>query len=116
MTRTATQPTQVAGVQLEAGDRCVVMNGAANRDPSQFREPDRFDITRENANTSIAFAHGEHFCLGANLARAEGAIAFETVFRRLRNLRFTPDANDFSHQPTWVHRGFQQLQLDFDPT
>lgn len=115
MTRTAVRSTEVAGVKLEAEDRCVIMNGACNRDPEIFPDPDRFDIMRDNARNSIAFAHAEHYCLGANLARAEGCAAFDTLFRRLSNLRLTPGANDFTHQPTWVHRGFNNLHLDFDP-
>jgi cytochrome P450 len=114
MTRTAVVPTEVSGVKLQPEDRCIIMNGACNRDPEEFPDPDRFDITRENARHSIAFAHAEPYCLGANLARAEGAIAFETLFRRLPNLRLSAD-NDFTHQPTWVHRGFNKLNLDFDP-
>ena len=59
---------------------------AANRDPDVFDDPDRFDINRENGR-HIAFGYGQHFCLGAYLARAEMAVALDVVLERLPHLR-----------------------------
>ena len=56
------------------------MQGAANRDPQQFPQPDRFDILRRN-NRHLAFGYGVHHCLGAPLARIEGHIAFLALLR-----------------------------------
>jgi cytochrome P450 len=52
---------------------------AANRDPDHFSDPDRLDVGRENASDQISFGGGRHFCLGAPLARLEGAIAFSKL-------------------------------------
>jgi cytochrome P450 len=63
----------------------LLMNGA-NRDPRVFSDPGRFDITRPNARDHVAFGSGIHGCLGAALARIEGAIALRTLFERFPNL------------------------------
>jgi cytochrome P450 len=72
--RSATQPVRVGGVDLPAGTRLTLCIGAANRDPEQFPEAERFDIGR-TPNRHLAFASGPHQCAGMNLARLEGAVA-----------------------------------------
>jgi cytochrome P450 len=76
--RQATRDTCVADVPIPAGDMVVLWYPSANRDERQFPEPDRFDIGRA-PNQHLAFGHGPHFCLGANLARWE----LRAVFRQL---------------------------------
>jgi cytochrome P450 len=85
--RVATEPMRVGGVDLEVGDQVVIMLGAANRDPAMFDDPDRLDLRRPNANRHVSFGGGIHHCLGAALARTEGAIAIETLVRRFPNIR-----------------------------
>lgn len=86
MRRTATTDTEIAGQAVEAGDKVVVYYGAANRDPSAFDEPDRFDITR-SPNPHVAFGGGgPHYCLGANLARLEIDAILRELLTRLPNL------------------------------
>jgi len=63
----------------------VIWNASANRDPAQFPDPDRFDIAR-TPNEHLAFGHGEHFCLGANLARLELMVMFDEVLKRMPDL------------------------------
>jgi cytochrome P450 len=70
------------------------MLNAANRDPAYFPNPDKFEIRREN-NKHIAFGSGIHFCVGATLARTEGAIAVGSVLRRFPNLRLVDQAPDW---------------------
>lgn len=85
-TRVAAEPFTFAGTNIEAGQRVLLMLGAANRDPEQFREPDRLDLARE-PNRHIAFGLGIHYCLGAPLARWEAQIAFPELLRRFPGLR-----------------------------
>lgn len=68
--RTSLVDRQLGGHTIRAGQRVLVLLGAANRDPAQFRDPERFDITRVQA-PHLAFGAGPHFCLGAALSRAE---------------------------------------------
>lgn len=86
MRRTATTETEIAGQQIEAGDKVVMYYGAANRDPTVFAEPERFDITR-SPNPHIAFGGGgPHYCLGANLARLEIEAILREILTRLVDL------------------------------
>lgn len=86
MRRTATTDTEIAGQAVEVGDKVVVYYGAANRDPSAFDEPDRFDITR-SPNPHVAFGGGgPHYCLGANLARLEIDAILRELLTRLPDL------------------------------
>ena len=71
---------ELRGKTLRRGQRIWAMQGAANRDPQQFPQPDRFDILRRN-NRHVAFGYGVHHCLGAPLARIEGQIAFQALLR-----------------------------------
>jgi cytochrome P450 len=79
--RTAARDTQIRGVPVRAGDTVGIWYPSANRDDEAFAEPDRFDITRE-PNYHLAFGHGPHFCLGANLARFELRALFRELARR----------------------------------
>jgi cytochrome P450 len=74
--RGTTRATTLAGVDLPAGALVLVSFAAANRDPSHFADPDRFDICRR-PDDHFAFGHGIHYCLGASLARLEARIAGE---------------------------------------
>jgi cytochrome P450 len=72
------EPIEIAGTRIEPGQQVAAVIGAANRDPSHFPDPGRFDVRRE-PNRHLAFGFGIHFCLGAPLARAEGQIAFQRL-------------------------------------
>ena len=89
--RQATRDTELAGVDIPARLPVTVALGSANHDESRWDEPERFDVRRE-PHTHLAFADGEHFCLGAHLARIEGAVALNAVLDRLQDLRLDPDA------------------------
>ena len=79
--RTAVRDTEIRGVTIRAGDTVGIWYPSANRDPQAFDRPDTFDISRE-PNYHLAFGHGPHFCLGANLARWELRALFRELARR----------------------------------
>jgi len=113
--RIATCDVELEGVAIPGGSRVGVIYGSANRDPRKFDDPDRFDLRRPNLREHLAFGHGTHYCVGAGLARAEGAVALETLLARTRNLRLAAQGNDFAHHPSFILRGLKQLHLEFDP-
>src|SRR6266851_9158518 len=84
--RTATKDTEVGGTPIAAGMGAFVIIAAANRDPAQFMDPEKFDITRAS-NVHVAFGEGIHFCIGAPLARMEGSIAIGRALQRFPELR-----------------------------
>jgi cytochrome P450 len=87
MRRTATADTELGGRRIEAGQKVVMYYGAANRDPSAFDEPERFDITRM-PNDHLAFGGGgPHFCLGSHIARVEIDAMFRQILARLPDLQ-----------------------------
>ena len=79
--RTVFAPVEVAGRTLTPGDRVGLLLASANRDPEVFAEPDRLDLGR-TPNPHVGFGAGIHYCLGAPLARLEGAVAFEQLLAR----------------------------------
>jgi cytochrome P450 len=79
--RTATTDVDLAGVAVRTGDKVVVSFTSANRDERVFDDPDRFDVGRA-PNPHLSFGHGPHFCLGAQLARAQMRALFAELLRR----------------------------------
>jgi len=108
--RVAVEELEIDGRTVETGQVVFCVLGSANRDPAQFENPDKLDITRQ-PNEHIAFGDGIHSCLGAPLARAEGQIAFETLLRRFPNPRLETD------NPQWggsfILRGLKSLPISF---
>jgi cytochrome P450 len=90
--RVAAEDTEVGGIPVPAGTFVSLMLGGANRDPEVFDDPQRFDVTRPNAREHLAFSAGIHFCLGAGLARLEGAVALRRLFERFGDLALEPGA------------------------
>jgi cytochrome P450 len=86
-TRHLVAPTVLAGVPIAAGETVQCMLGAANRDPSHFPDPDRFDLLRSNAGEHLSFGSGKHFCLGAALARTEVHVVLGVLLDRFPTLR-----------------------------
>ncbi|MCS6856043.1 MAG: cytochrome P450, partial [Elioraea sp.] len=74
-------PIEIGGVRLDPGTSITIAIGAANRDPRQFPDPERFDIARK-PNRHVAFGHGDHACSGMNVARMEARIAFSRLLAR----------------------------------
>ncbi len=111
--RTARIPSEditIGGQTIGKGEMVMPFLGAADRDPSQFPDPDRLDISRTD-NRHIAFGMGIHFCLGAPLARMEGQIAINTLLARLPKLALATDRPQFRQSLTL--RGLQALPVSF---
>jgi cytochrome P450 len=81
--RVVAEDTELAGVVFPAGTMVLVNTFAANRDPTVYDDPDRFDISREGVPAVLTFGGGIHYCLGANLARLELAEALKILTRRM---------------------------------
>ncbi len=107
--RTVIEDCQLHGTTIRSGETLFSLLGAANRDPSQFDQPNTLNIHR-SPNRHLAFGHGVHFCLGAPLARIEAPIALKTLFTRLPEVKLATD------QVRWnsgVMRGIKRLPLTF---
>jgi cytochrome P450 len=89
--RTAMKDVVLGGVHIPARSAIQTVTGVANRDPINFPDPDRFDLTRVNARRHMAFATGPHICLGQHLARLEMTRAMNYLLDRLPKLRLDPE-------------------------
>jgi pimeloyl-[acyl-carrier protein] synthase len=107
--RVALQDLELNGRTYYQGQRVNMLVGAANRDPDQFAEPDRLDITRSNASQHLSFAAGIHYCVGAPLARLEAQRAIGALLGRYPRLRLTDAAPVW--RPTFVLHGLRELQV-----
>lgn len=108
--RLAPDDVQMGGKTIRKGQAVIAVMGAANRDPERFPDPDRLDICRQD-NRHLAFAWGPHFCFGAPLARLEGQIAFETLLRRMPDLRLEP--GPVTWRENLAFRGLTSLPVTF---
>jgi cytochrome P450 len=105
--RTATERSELRGHTILPGQKVVVWEGSANRDPSHFVDPDRFLLGRD-PNPHLSFGHGVHFCLGAHLARLEIRVALEELLSTVRSF-------SLAGEPQWTrsnrHTGIRHLPL-----
>lgn len=108
--RTAKEDIPLSEGVLPKGQQAILLLGAANRDPRQFVDPDRLDVTRAE-NRHLAFGMGIHFCLGAPLARIEGQIALGEMARRLRSPELAVAAPEYKENITL--RGLASLPVRF---
>lgn len=109
--RIAVTDLEIDGKQISQGQRLFLVIGAANRDPEQFLDPDKLDITRSE-NPHLAFGKGTHFCLGASLGRLEAQIAIDTIVRRLSNLHLDTDRIEWHQNPSL--RGMKSMPVAFN--
>lgn len=112
LARAVTRDVELHGRTLRAGDRLLLLIGAANRDERMFPAPDVFDIQRD-ASQHIAFGKGTHFCLGASLARLEARVGLEEIQARLPDYEIDAARAVRVHSPNV--RGFASLPVSFSP-
>ena len=107
--RMVVEDRELCGRRLRRGQQLVLLLAAANRDPAQFADPDRLDVARRDVR-HLAFGHGIHFCLGAQLARLEATLALEALVTRFPRLRL---AGPVTWGDNTVLRGPRSLPLAF---
>jgi cytochrome P450 len=109
--RRATADVEIGGTAIPAGAECFVLLAAANHDPAQFPDPDSFNITRE-ARDHVAFGEGVHFCIGAPLARLEGAVAIGETLRRFPKLHLADPTAPLTYKGSYFLRGLDSLRVE----
>jgi cholest-4-en-3-one 26-monooxygenase len=109
--RTATRDTELRGAKIRAGDKITMWYPSVNRDAAVFPDPDTFDVGR-SPNEHLGFGIGEHFCLGASLARLELIIIFEELLRRLPDI--TVDG-PVRHLRSNLIDGIKEMHVRFTP-
>ena len=107
--RRATRDTELAGVALPKGSTLHLLWGSANRDETQFPEPDRFRLDRPNNKSHLGFGRGKHFCLGASLARMETRVAVGALLDRFEKIDLVDPAESLRHKPGLVVRRLERL-------
>ena len=110
--RLAREPVEICGVSIPAGDRVLCFLASANRDEEKFEDSELFNMHRKDARAHIAFGFGNHFCLGAPLARFELQVILEELTKRLPNLRLVDDQS-FAMVETVQFRGPKELWVEW---
>ncbi len=107
--RITKRPIELHGVEVPAGARVLLINGATGRDERQFENPDAYDV-RRSIELHLGFGHGRHFCLGASLARLESRIAIEELLARFPDYEAPADGVERMHSSNV--RGLSGLILE----
>ena len=109
--RLVVEDAELDGYLFPAGTMVLMNTAAANRDPAVYADPDRVDISRDDAPAILTFGGGVHYCLGANLARREIAEALNVLAHRLHNPRIAGPA---PWKPMVTLSGPKSLPIEFD--
>lgn len=110
--RYAGEDVTIEGVTIPRGGLVRAVIASANRDESQFENPETLDLTREN-NKHLSFGQGIHYCMGAPLARLEGHIAFNTLLARMPNLRLDTSIESLQWRAGLTFRRLETLPVTF---
>ena len=108
LVRTLSEDVTIAGRSLPKNAKVVLLVGSANRDESVFERPDEYDLARD-CSRMLSFGQGTHFCLGASLARLEGAVSMEEWWKRFPDYRVEADGIERVHSVNV--RGFARLPV-----
>ena len=109
--RTATQDTELRGQKIRQGQRVLMLYASANRDASQFENPDALQVERNPHH--LAFGLGNHFCMGANLARMEMRVALREILRRFPDMEYAAGGPEMGRSS--LVRSCMHLHLNFTP-
>ena len=109
--RTATCDVEIGGQKIKKNDKLAMFYLSANRDEDAFENPDVFDITR-SPNDHLAFGVGQHFCLGANLAKLELRIMFEELLKRLPDIELNGEVRRL--RSNFIN-GYKTIPVKFTP-
>ena len=113
--RMALEDAEIGGVTVPKGSHLMLVYAAGNYDERLFPDAATPDPCRANSMRHLAFGHGEHYCIGSALARAEGRIALEVLLDRLDDIRPDDgvDLTDLSYEPSYVLHGLRSLPVAF---
>lgn len=114
--RRSTIDQNLDGVAIGEGQTVALFWAAGGYDETVFAEPETFRLGRPNVRRHLAFGHGTHFCVGHELARQEGRIAFGVLLDRLGDLRLDEAASDLSHHASFAHHGHRSIVIRFNQT
>ena len=108
MWRQVVAPVEYGGQRIEPGERVLLVQASANRDPRRFDRPETFDIAR-TSNRHVGFGYSIHYCLGAAIARLEGALGLGAFLERFPDVSLATDA--FEWEPLVLSRSLKRLPL-----
>lgn len=108
--RFPTEPVDIGGVRVPAGDTVLFSLAAAHRDPARYPEPDRFDLDRADKG-HLSLGHGLHYCLGAPLARMQVSLALGTLLRRVPSLRLACPVEEIRWTTTFRFHAVRELPV-----
>lgn len=112
--RELSEDVEMHGVHMPEGSIVNLRFAAANRDEREYERADEVDLERERTRTHLAFGFGEHFCLGAPLARREMFWSFKVLIDRVDSMRFAEGKNDFAYHPNYFLRALKELHIEFE--
>ena len=114
LSRLALTDIEVAGTTIPAGSNVYLPWAAGNRDPTQFADPNSFDLHREDWRGNLSFGHGPHSCPGAPLARLEAIVGFNHVLANTTKIRIASDSPPLEYMPTFVLRALKELWIEVE--
>ncbi|SNR90813.1 Cytochrome P450 [Haloechinothrix alba] len=111
--RTATEDSEVGGITIPSGSNLFLAYAAGNRDDAVFAYPDTLKFDRSGDGTHLAFGKGEHFCLGAPIARLEARVGINAWLDRTSEIMLDCAPEDVEYQPSFALHGIKSLPLRF---
>jgi cytochrome P450 len=116
--RVARKKTTIAGREIPAGQKLVLVLAAANRDPRRWEEPNEFKLGRKKIQEHMAFARGAHTCIGAPLARAEVRVLLDRFFLHTSDISLStekhgpPGNRRLDYEASFIIRGLERLHIE----